>query len=88
MPQIPNLERTHKTTGQYGYTANTILATVDINMTNIKEWAILDPGATTSHFVVLEAPMTNVQPAINPLMVRLPDGTQVRSTVTCMFRTP
>jgi len=56
-------------------------------MTNIKEWAILDLGAT-SHFLVTEAPMTNVQPSINPLIVRLPDGTQVRSTVTCILALP
>ena len=72
-PRMPNLQKTHKARSQYGYAANTLLATVDINMRKIKECAILDSGAT-SHFLVLEAPTTNVQPAINPLIGRLPDG--------------
>ena len=58
-PRMENFKRTHKSTSQYGYAENALLATVDINMSNIKEWAILDSG-TTSHFLVLEAPTTNV----------------------------
>ena len=86
-PRMENFRRTHKSTSQYGYAANALLATVDINMTNIKEWAILDSGAT-SYFLVLEAPATNVQPALKPLIVRLPDGAQVSSTATCTLALP
>ena len=51
-------------------------------MTNIKEWAILDSGAT-SHFLVTDAPATHIVPANSPLAVQLPDGTHVHSTHTC-----
>ena len=53
-------------------------------MENIKEWATLDSGAT-GHFLVTTAPKSNVQTAINPLVVKLPDGAQVRSTATCIL---
>ena len=69
------------------YTANTLLSTVDINMTNTKEWDILDSGAT-SHFLVIAAPKCNVQPEINPLVIKLPDGAQVRSTAMCILAFP
>ena len=63
-------------------TAITLLSTVDINMKSIKEWAILDSGAT-SHFLVTTAPITNITPASSPLNVKLPDGACVSSTHTC-----
>ena len=50
---MSNLGKTHKTTSQYGYAANALLATADINMANIKEWSIFDSGVT-SHFLVTE----------------------------------
>ena len=56
-------------------------------MKNVREWAILDSGAT-SHFLVLEAPMTNVRPAKTPLTVKLPDGAHIKSTATCMLAMP
>ena len=82
-PRMPVLDKTHKTTSQYGYAANTLISTVDINMENIKEWAILDSGATI-HFLVTAASKSNVQLAINPLIIKLPDGAQVRSTAKCI----
>ena len=84
---MTTFEKTHKNTSQYGYEVNALLATVDINMENIKERAILDSGAT-AHFLVTEAPTSNVQTAINPPIVRLPDGAQLRSTATCILVLP
>ena len=55
------------------------LSTVDINLKNIKEWAILDSGAS-SHFLVVGAPVTNKQVAVAPISFTLPDGDQVHST--------
>ena len=58
---------------------NMHLSTVDINLKNIKEWAILDSGAS-SHFLVVGAPVTNKQVAVAPISVTLPYGDQVHST--------
>ena len=55
------------------------LSTVDINLKNIKEWAILDSGAI-SHFLVVGATVTNKQVAVTPISVTLPDGDQVLYT--------
>ena len=55
------------------------LSTVDIKLTNIREWAILDSGAS-SHFLVVGAPVTNKQVAVAPISVTLPDSDQVHST--------
>jgi hypothetical protein len=61
-----------------------LLQTVNIDMTPIKAWAILDSGAT-SNFLTTNAPVTNVQPANKPLVVQLPNGAQVQSTHTCLL---
>ena len=52
---------------------------MDINLKNIREWAILD-SVVSSHFLVLGVPVTNKQVAVNPISVTLPDGDQVHST--------
>ena len=46
-------------------------------MKNVQEWAILDSGAT-SHFLVSAAPKSNVQAAVKPLTVKLPDGAYIK----------
>ena len=56
-------------------------------MKSIKYWEILDSGAT-SHFLVTTAPITNITPASNPLIVKLPDGACVSSTHTCTLTLP
>ena len=56
-------------------------------MKSIKEWAILDSGAT-SHFLVTMSPITNITPVINPLSVKLPHGACVSSTHTCTLAIP
>jgi hypothetical protein len=53
----------------------------------IKQWAILDSGAT-SHFLTTNAPATNLLSAIVHLIARLPNGAQVTSTHTCTLDTP
>ena len=58
---------------------NMRLSTMDINLKNIREWTILDSGAS-NHFLVLGAPVTNKQVAVTPIPVTLPDGDQVQST--------
>ena len=58
------------------------LDTVDINMQNVHEWAILNSDAT-SYFLVIAAPTTDHQESKNPLSVKLPDGAHVISTHTC-----
>ena len=58
---------------------NMHLSTLDINLKNIKEWAVLDSGSS-SHFLVVGAPVTNKQVAVAPISVTLPDGDQVHST--------
>ncbi len=65
----------------FAYVANTLLSTMDINMQNIKDWAILDSNET-SHFLIKEAPAINVQPTLMPLNVSMPDGNQVSITHT------
>ena len=60
---------------------NMLLSTYDVNRENIKEWAILDSGAS-SHFLCLDAPVTNKQPATNPITVMQPDGDAMVSTHT------
>ena len=67
--------------------ANSILHTVELSNENYKDWGILDSGAS-SHFLCLEAPMDDMQVASNPVLVTIPDGTQVRSTHVCKLRLP
>ena len=63
------------------------MGTVNLDTTNIHEWAILDSGAT-SHFLVSAAPTSNKKFAQTPLKVRLPDGGLVSSTHTCHLELP
>ena len=67
---------------RYAYAANDLLSTIKFTAANIKEWAILDSGAT-SHFLIVEAPTRQRDVASDPLIVRLPDGARVKSTHTC-----
>ena len=51
-------------------------------MKSIKDWSILDSGAT-SHFMVTDTPITNITRASNPVTVKITDGACVSSTHTC-----
>ena len=77
----------YPTSNKYEYATKALLITVDINMQNFHEWAILDSGAT-SHFLVIAAPTTDRQEATNPLSVKLSDGARVSSTHTCDLAIP
>jgi hypothetical protein len=57
------------------------------NATTIKQWAILDSGAT-SHFLTTNAPATNIIPATVPLIARLSNGNKVQSMHTCTLDLP
>ena len=71
----------------FAYAAEKLLKTVDINVENIKEWAILDSG-TTSHFLVMDAPVDDVTSANTSINVRQPDGAYISSTHTCSLKIP
>ena len=67
---------------RYAYAANSLLSTIRLTKENIKDWAILDSGAT-SHFLIVEAPTHQSEVAGDPLIVQLPDGARVKLTHTC-----
>ena len=77
----------HEVRGTYSHAANSLLSTINFNLEDIRQWAILDSGAT-SHFLIPEAPTKNVQPATNPLKVTMPDGNSVYSTHICELDLP
>ncbi len=60
----PQLEQN----AQYALAANSLLETISLNQESIREWAILDSGAT-SHFLVIDAPCDDVKPELNLLTV-------------------
>ena len=74
-------------TSKYSHAAKSLLSTVDFSVEDIKKWAILDSGAT-SHFLLADAPATNISPTKSPLIAALPNGTHIRSTHTCTLDLP
>ena len=58
---------------QYTYAAKKLLKTVNFDIKNIREWAILDSGAT-SLFLVVDTPVDDVTTAESPINVKQPDG--------------
>ena len=58
---------------------NMRLSNVDINLKNIRNWEILDSGAS-SHFLVVGVLVTNKQVAVDPISVTLSDGDQVHTS--------
>ena len=68
---------------RYGYAnaASSMLSTINFNVEDIKQWAILDSGAT-SHFLCMDAQATGVTPTKDPITVTIPDGTKLTSTHT------
>ena len=51
------------------------------------EFAILDSGAT-AHFLIKGAAVKNKLPATNPLRIKLPNGSLIKSTHTCNLDIP
>jgi hypothetical protein len=74
-------------THNYALAASVLLRTIATDATTIKQWAILDSGAT-SHFLTTDAPATNIVPATVSLIARLPNGDKVQSTHTCTLDLP
>ena len=74
-------------TQNYALAAKALLRTVQLNTDAVKNWAILDSGAT-SHFLTSTAPATNIQPTTTPIIARLPNGERVTSTHTCTLYIP
>ena len=74
-------------TQNYALAAKALLRTVQLNMDAIKNWAILDSGAT-SNFLTSTAPVTNIQPTTTPIVACLPNGEHMTSTHTCILDIP
>ena len=72
---------------QYAFAAEKLLRTINFDLKDIREWAILDSGAT-SHFLVVDAPVEEVKRTNRPINVRQPDGAIVTSTHTCSLQIP
>jgi len=72
---------------RYATAAKSLLATVDINMNNIRNWAILDSEAT-SYFLVTQAPDEDIAPALRAMHVRLPNRNLVTTSHTCSLKIP
>ena len=56
-----------------------MLKKINFNLEDIKNWSILDSGAT-SHFLVTDASATGISVATNPVTVTIPDGSKLTST--------
>ncbi len=82
-----NLTRCPTPTHNYALAASILLRTITTDATTIKQWAILNSGAT-SHFLTTNAPATNIIPATVPLIARLPNGNKMQSTHTCTLDLP
>ncbi len=74
-------------THNYAFAASVLLKLISTDAKTIKEWAILDSGAT-SHFLTTADPATNIIPAVIPLVACLSNSEQVSSTHTCMLNLP
>ena len=77
----------HQPPTKFGYAAQALLNTIDFDKEDIKNWAILDSGAT-SHFLVADAPAHDVTKATTPITVQLPNGERINSTHTCNLPIP
>ena len=71
----------------YGNAANQLLKTVTVNMENVKQWVILDSGATRN-FLVTGAHASSITSTDNPISVTLPGGKKVHSTHSCILDLP
>ena len=69
------------------HVANSKLATIGLNRRNVKNWAVLDSGAT-GNFLVTDAPLSEKQETTQQLTVSLPDGNEIRSTHTGLINVP
>ncbi len=71
----------------YALAASILLKRIDIDAKTIKRWAILDSRAM-SHFLITNAPASNILPTAMPIVFHLPNGEHVSSTHTCTLDIP
>ena len=72
---------------KYGHAVNQLLKTVSIDMHIVKQWAILDSGAT-SNFLMTDVHTFSITPTDEPISITLPNGNKVRSTHNCVLDLP
>ena len=65
----------------YAQAVNSMLRTIDFNLEDIKNWEILDSGAT-SRFIVTAVSATRMSVAKNPITVTISDGPKLTLTHT------
>ena len=83
-----SLKHTQNVRSKYSdHVANSMLATIGLNRRNVKNWAVLDSGAT-GNFLVTDAPLSEKQETTQPLTASLPDGNKLRSTHTGLINVP
>ena len=58
---------------------NSLTSTIDTNLANIREWAILDSGAS-SHFLQINAPLLQKRKTKKPIIVTVANGEKASST--------
>ena len=75
-PYNPSTHKYHKSTNTYSHAENSMLKTVNFNLEDIKQWAILDSGAT-SHFLITDAPIEDERQTLSSIIAKLPDGCQM-----------
>ena len=56
-----------------------LTSTINTNLENIREWAILDSGAS-SHFLQVDAPLLQKRKTANPIIVTVANGEKASST--------
>jgi hypothetical protein len=69
------------------FAASVLLKPINVNAATIKQWAILDSGAT-SHFLTTNANDINIVLSTVPLIARPPNGDKVQPTHTCTLDLP
>jgi hypothetical protein len=69
------------------FAASVLLKTISTNANTIKQWAILNSGAT-SHILMTNMPATNIVPTTKPIIAHLPNGKRVHSTHICTINIP
>ena len=69
----------HKSANTYLHAATSLLKTINFNLEDIKQWAILDSGATR-HILLTDAPIDDERQTLDPITAKLLDGRRMTST--------
>ena len=78
-PCTPSRKSYNKNATTYSHAANSLLKTIDFSIEDIKNWAILDSGAT-SNFFITDATIEDERPTLKAIRAKLPDGSTVTTT--------